>query len=190
VTSLRPAAFLDRDGTIVEDVQFLHRVDDVRLLPGAARAIAALNAAGVPVILVSNQSGIGRGIFGHDDFVRVQQRMMDLLAADGARLDAVYICPHAPTLEPPCDCRKPKVALFEQAAREHALDLARSWYFGDRWRDVEPGRALGGTGLLIPAPLTPPEDLRRSQETNTVRASLEEATREMLGALTGVERGR
>ena len=80
----------------------------------------------------------------------------------GAHIDATYICPHAPSEEAPCACRKPGVALFERAARDHDLDLARSWYAGDKWRDVEPGLTLGGSAFLIPAPSTPPEELRES----------------------------
>lgn len=190
MTAHRAAAFLDRDGTIVEDVHFLAHPEDVRLIPAAVRAIVALNKAHVPVIVVSNQSGIGRGIFDHDAYHRVHSQLVDLLAQEGARLDATYICPHSPDHEPPCECRKPCVALFQQAAREHGVDLATSWYFGDRWRDVEPGLTLGGRGLLIPAPSTPPDELRRAHETNAVRDTLDAAVREMLGALTGAQRAR
>lgn len=190
MTADRAAAFLDRDGTIVEDVNHLSRPEDVRLIPGAVRAIIALNAAHVPVIVVSNQSGIGRGLFDREAYDRVHGEIEQRLAREGAHLDATYICPHSPDHEPPCDCRKPRVALFQQAARDHHLDLARSWYFGDRWRDVEPGHTLGGRGLLIPAPSTRPEDLHRAQQANSVRDTLEAAVREMLGALTGAQRAR
>lgn len=180
----RPAAFLDRDGTIIEDMDYISRPEDVRLLPGAADAIAALNQAGVPVVIVSNQSGIGRGYLTYADYERVQARVEEVLAAGGARLDATYICPHAPFDVPPCACRKPKLELFERAARDHRLDLARSWYVGDRWRDVEPCRALGGSGLLIPARSTPAQDLERARSVGMVRVSLSDATREIVGALT------
>ncbi|HEX7239268.1 MAG TPA: HAD-IIIA family hydrolase, partial [Longimicrobiaceae bacterium] len=104
---LRPAVFLDRDGTVIHDAHYLADPEGVRLLPGAAEAVARLNRAGVPVVLVTNQSGIGRGLFSEADFRAVQDRVEALLAAGGARIDAVYHCPHAPDADPPCDCRKP-----------------------------------------------------------------------------------
>ena len=180
----RPAAFLDRDGTIIEDVGFIARPDDARLLPGVADAIGALNDAGVPVVVVSNQSGIGRGYSSHDDFERVQARIEELLGTLGAHLDATYICPHSPNDLPPCTCRKPGVALFQRAARDHGLDLARSWYVGDKWRDVEPARILGGRGVLVPAPSTPPDDLAHARELGMVRESLRATAREMIATLT------
>lgn len=145
----RPAVFLDRDGTVIADRHYLADPDGVSLLHGAAEAIARLNRAGIPVLLVTNQSGIGRGFFSEVDFVAVQERMLQLLAAEGARLDGVYHCPHAPDYEPPCDCRKPGLGLFRRAAAEHGLDLARSWYIGDRVRDVAPAAQLGGSAILV-----------------------------------------
>lgn len=180
----RPAAFLDRDGTIIRDVDYISRPEDVRIVPGAAAAIGTLNDAGIPVIIVSNQSGIGRGYFPSDAFERVQARIEELLGVRGAHIDATYICPHAPSDEAPCVCRKPRVALFEQAARDHDIDLARSWYGGDKWRDVEPGRTLGGSAFLIPAPSTPPEELERARALGIVRPSLAELAREMIITLT------
>jgi D-glycero-D-manno-heptose 1,7-bisphosphate phosphatase len=184
VSLLRPAAFLDRDGTIIEDVDFIARPEDARLLPGVAEAIGRLNDAGVPVVVVSNQSGIGRGYSSHDDFERVQARIEELLGVRGAHLDATYICPHAPNDRSPCACRKPGVALFECAARDHGLDLARSWYAGDKWRDVEPARTLGGRGYLVPARSTPPDDLARARELGMVSESLGAVAREIIATLT------
>ena len=185
MTILRGAAFLDRDGTIIEDVDYIARPDDVRLIAGAATAIAALNEARVPVIVVSNQSGIGRGYFTYDAYERVQARVEEVLRESGARLDAVYICPHAPDRTPPCLCRKPRIELFETAAREHRLDLARSWYVGDRWRDVEPAQTLGGTGRLVTTRSTPAEERARARSLGLVRDSLVEVTQEIIRALTG-----
>jgi histidinol-phosphate phosphatase family protein len=186
----RPAAFLDRDGTIIEDVKYISRPEDVRLLPDAAEGIAMLNEAGVPVVVVSNQSGISRGYFTYADFDRVQARVEELLGAKGARLDATYICPHAPTQQPPCACRKPQVELFQRAAREHSLDLATSWYVGDRWRDVEPSVTLGGSGVLIPADSTPAEELDRARSLGIVRGSLRDVARDIIGTLTAGHRRR
>jgi histidinol-phosphate phosphatase family protein len=185
VSAPRPAVFLDRDGTIIEDGDYISRPEDVRLLPGVATAIGALNDAGVPVIIVSNQSGIGRGYFTYEGFERGQAQVEELLGVKGAHIDATYICPHAPSDVSPCACRKPGVELFERAARDHRVDLQRSWYVGDRWRDVEPGRTLGGLGLLIPAQSTPPEDLERARSLGMVRGSLGDVAREIIAALTG-----
>jgi D-glycero-D-manno-heptose 1,7-bisphosphate phosphatase len=184
VTSLRPAAFLDRDGTIIEDVDYISRPEDVRLLPGAADAIRTLNDARVPVIVVSNQSGIGRGYFTRDAYEHVQARVEQLLGQSGAHLDATYICPHAPSQNPPCACRKPKVELFDRAARDHGIDLSRSWYVGDKWRDAEPARTLGGSAFLIPARSTPAEDLERARSLAVVRTSLGDVAAEIIATLT------
>ena len=186
----RPAAFLDRDGTIIHDVEYIARPEAVQLMPGAADAIRSLNEAGIPVIVVSNQSGIGRGYFTYDDYERVRTRIEDLLRAGGAHLDATYICPHSPADPSPCACRKPGVGLFEQAAREHGLDLAASWYAGDKWRDVEPALSLHGQGFLIPASSTPSEDLDRAQRIGVVRESLAAVAREIIATLTGGQRAR
>lgn len=141
------AVFLDRDGTVIADRHYLADPDGVEVLPGAAEAIAELNERGVPVFLVTNQSGIGRGMFTGEDFGRVQERLTEELAYRGARLDGVYFCPHSPDDE--CDCRKPATGLFERAAREHDLDLKKSIFIGDRMRDLEPALRWGGTMVLV-----------------------------------------
>ena len=148
------AVFLDRDGTIVEDPGFLHEPGEVRLLPGAAAAIRRLNDAGWLVVTVSNQSGIARGVYDAAAYAAVQRRLVELLAAHGARLDGAYFCPHHPDITGPCDCRKPGVRLFRDAAAGLDLDLARCFWVGDRVSDVEPARVLGGGpggghGLLV-----------------------------------------
>jgi D-glycero-D-manno-heptose 1,7-bisphosphate phosphatase len=145
----RGAVFLDRDGTIVEDPGYLHDPAAVRLLPGAAGAIRRLNEAGWPVVEISNQSGIARGLFTEADYRAVERRLAELLAAQGAHLDAAFFCPHLPELTGPCECRKPGTKLFEDARRELGLDFRRSWFVGDRPSDVEPALALGGKGLLV-----------------------------------------
>ena len=185
MTAARSAVFLDRDGTIIRDVEYIARPEDVHLMPSAAEAIRSLNDAGVPVIVVSNQSGLGRGYFTYEDYERVRARIEAMLQAGGAHVDATYICPHAPSDLPACGCRKPGVELFEQAARDHRLDLASSWYAGDKWRDVQPGITLGGHGFLIRAPSTPPEDLERAQKIGIVRDSLGAVAREIIATLTG-----
>jgi D-glycero-D-manno-heptose 1,7-bisphosphate phosphatase len=152
------AVFLDRDGTIIRDTSYIARPESVELLPGAGDAIRRLNTADVPVILVTNQSGIARGLFDDAAYQRVHARLVALLAERGARLDAAYMCPHLPELSGPCDCRKPGTLLFRRAAHEHRLDLTGSWYLGDRWRDVAPAISLGGHGILIAGDATPADE--------------------------------
>jgi histidinol-phosphate phosphatase family protein len=146
---LRHAVFLDRDGTLVEDPGYLHDPAAVRLLPGVADGLARLDAAGLALVLVSNQSGIARGYFSPESFHAVNRRLEELLGADGPRFAGNYHCPHHPDFGGPCECRKPGVRLFRQAADDLGLDLARSWFVGDRARDVEPAAVLGGRGILI-----------------------------------------
>ena len=145
----RRAVFLDRDGTIIEDVAYLRDTEQVRLLPGAANAIKRLNASGFLAIVVTNQSGIARGLLSRNDYQLTERRVDELLAQDGARLDAHYFCPHLPELTGPCDCRKPGALLYRQAAEQFHIDLRRSWWVGDRVRDVLPANALGGRGILV-----------------------------------------
>ncbi len=176
----RPAVFLDRDGTIILDRQYISSVDQVELIAGAAAAISQLNAADIPVIIVSNQSGIGRGVFTREQFDEVQQQVEDLLEIHGAAVDAVYICPHSPDDQPPCACRKPGALLYETARREHHLDLARSSYIGDRWRDIQAGLEFGGRGVLVPGPATPPDELERATGRHLVAPTLAAATLPLL----------
>lgn len=145
----RSAVFLDRDGTLVEDPGYLHRPDDVRLLPGAGAAVARLNGAGYLVVLITNQSGIARGFYDVAAYEAVQRRLVDLLGRAGARLDGAYYCPHHPDHTGPCACRKPGLRLFEQAAAALGIDLHRSWFVGDKISDVEPALAVGGRGILL-----------------------------------------
>jgi D-glycero-D-manno-heptose 1,7-bisphosphate phosphatase len=182
VRTPRPAVFLDRDGTIIHDAEYVRDPRDVELLPGAARAIARLNAQGLPAIVVTNQSGIARGLLTRDDYDAVQGRLAELLAAEGARIDASYVCPHHPDFTGVCDCRKPSTLLYRQAATEHAIDLRRSTFIGDRWRDVAPALELGGRGILISGPSTPGEELQRTPAKVEVVSSLEDAVERLLRA--------
>jgi len=145
----RPAVFLDRDGTLIHDRHYLSDPAGVELLPGAGDAVARLNRAGLFVVLVTNQSGIGRGLYGEEEYRAVHRRLVELLAQEGARLDADYHCPLAPDAPDPGALRKPGAGMFLQAAREHGLELAASWFVGDRARDVAPARELGGRAVLV-----------------------------------------
>ena len=147
--SRRRAVFLDRDGTIIEDVGYLRDLDDARLLPGAAEAIRRLNQDGFLVIVATNQSGIARGILSRNEYRQTEQRVDSLLQAEGAHVDAHYFCPHLPELTGPCDCRKPGVLLYRQAAEHFDIDLQASWWVGDRVRDVLPAETFGASGILV-----------------------------------------
>ena len=145
----RLAVFLDRDGTLIEDRRYLRNPDDVRLLPGAAESVRRLNAAGRAAVLVTNQSGIARGLLSEADYAATASRLDELLAREGARLDARYHCPHHPDLSGPCACRKPGTLLYQRAAADLGLDLSRSWWVGDRVRDIAAAGTFGGRGLLL-----------------------------------------
>jgi D-glycero-D-manno-heptose 1,7-bisphosphate phosphatase len=164
----KPAVFLDRDGTIIRDTAYVREPDDVELLPGAAASIRRLNERGLPVIVVTNQSGIARGLLTEQDYERVRMRLDKLLEAEGAHIDASYHCPHHPDFSGPCQCRKPGLKLFRQAATDHGVDLGRSFYVGDRRRDVEPVRQTYGQGILIQRESTPPEDRLSGEFTSII----------------------
>jgi D-glycero-D-manno-heptose 1,7-bisphosphate phosphatase len=143
----RPAVFLDRDGTVMEDVGYPRDPETVRLLPGATAALAALQAAGFALVIVSNQSGIGRRIITAEQARAVHERFVSKLAGDGVTIDAFRYCPHAP--EEGCDCRKPRPDMLLNAAAELGLDLSRSTMIGDRASDLEAGRAAGARTILL-----------------------------------------
>lgn len=172
---LRRAAFVDRDGTLNVDRDYLGDPAGVELVPGAAGAVRRLNDAGIATIVVTNQSGIARGFFGEADYERVRERLDELFAAEGARLDASYHCPHHPDVSGPCACRKPGTLLYERAAAEHGLDPRRCLFVGDRWRDVQPATAFGGLGVLVPSVATPPTDVDRARRDAVVRETLADA---------------
>ncbi|MFO1154434.1 MAG: HAD-IIIA family hydrolase [Rhodospirillales bacterium] len=148
----RAALFLDRDGVIVEDTGYLRRETDVQLIAGAADVIARANRLNLPVIVVSNQSGIGRGLFDWPTFSRVQTQIEGLLAtAASARIDAVLACPHhrlaaRPYTHPDAPWRKPNPGMLLKAAAQMSIDLARSWIVGDRAGDLLAGRRAGLAG--------------------------------------------
>jgi D-glycero-D-manno-heptose 1,7-bisphosphate phosphatase len=149
----RPALFLDRDGAIVEDTGYLHQVDDIVFVPRAAEVIAAANQRSIPVIMVTNQSGIGRGYYGWTEFKSVQDAIIGSLAAENARIDAVYACAHHPLAEGPLShpdhpARKPNPGMLLQAASALALDLKSSWLIGDKADDIEAAKRAGIAGAL------------------------------------------
>jgi D-glycero-D-manno-heptose 1,7-bisphosphate phosphatase len=150
----RIAVFLDRDGTLIEEVGYLDRPERVELYPWSTAAIAALNRAGVRIVMITNQSGVARGFFDEAMVEAVHSRIAQLLTAGGARIDAYYHCPHHPDgkvaeYARPCDCRKPGRGLVDRAARELGIEPARSFTVGDRWLDVALARAIEGRGILV-----------------------------------------
>lgn len=150
----RPAVFLDRDGTLITELDYLADPDALELVPGAGEALALLGRAGFARVVVTNQSGIARGLFDHATLERVHARLRAALARDGGELELVRVCPHHPELGAPpwrrvCACRKPEPGLILEAARELELDLARSWVVGDAWRDLEAGRRAGVSGRVL-----------------------------------------
>lgn len=144
-----PAVFLDRDDTVIRNVPYCDDPEKVELMPGAGSAIRRLNDADLPVVIVTNQSGIARGYFTPSRLEEIHQRMNEMLKAHGARVDAIYHCPHHPA--DGCNCRKPETEMFETAARDHDLHLERSYMVGDRIMDIEAARRVGARGVLIPS---------------------------------------
>jgi D-glycero-D-manno-heptose 1,7-bisphosphate phosphatase len=143
------AAFLDRDGTVIEEVHYLAEPDRIAFVPGAFEALRLLRDAGYSLVIVTNQSGIARGFYTTDQYRAVEARMEEMLAAEGITIDAAFFCPHHPDFSGPCDCRKPLLGMYRDAERNLGLDLAASVYIGDRLRDVEPALKLGGRGVLV-----------------------------------------
>jgi D-glycero-D-manno-heptose 1,7-bisphosphate phosphatase len=141
----KPAAFLDRDGTLMEDTGFIGTPERIRILPGVAEALRLLGDAGFERIVVTNQSGVARGMFEQPDVERVHRELAERLAQEGAAVDAFYYCAHLGD----CDCRKPLPGMAHRAAREHGLDLSRSVVFGDRGGDIAFAKALGIPGILV-----------------------------------------
>lgn len=144
-----PAVFLDRDGTLIAERAYPSDPARVELVRGAGHALRRLHDAGYMLIVVTNQSGIARGYYDEATFQAVQDRAEALLARDGARLDRVYHCPHHPDITGPCECRKPGTGLFREAAAELDIDFDRSFFIGDRVKDVTPALELDGTGILV-----------------------------------------
>jgi len=149
-----PAVFLDRDGTINEEKDYLWRIEDFSFIPGAPEAIRRLREAGYRVIVVTNQSGVARGYFSREDVDRLHQHIQRELANVGTAVDAFYLCPHHPEkgqgeFKADCDCRKGRPGMLLQAAADHGIDLAASWMIGDKRADLEAGRAAGCRSLLV-----------------------------------------
>lgn len=154
MSGARRAVFIDRDGTISEEVGYVNHVSRYRVFPFAAEAVRALHEAGWLAVLVTNQAGVARGYFKEDLIGEIHKTLAAELWRGGAKLDAVYYCPHHPSVgEPPyrldCDCRKPRPGLLRRAAEDFGLDLPRCWMVGDRYSDVELARNAGVRSALV-----------------------------------------
>ena len=148
------AVFLDRDGTVNEEVGYLKDLGQLRLIPGAGSAIRKFHEAGLKVVVITNQSGVARGYF-TESFVHDTHALLEqLLKNEGAKLDGIYYCPHHPTAGSSrytieCDCRKPGTGLIDRAARDLDIDIKRSYVVGDKWSDVELGQRAGARSVLV-----------------------------------------
>jgi len=148
------AIFLDRDGTINEEVGYIERLDRLVIIPAAFEAIRLINLNGFKAVVVTNQAGIAKGLFNEAFVMQTNERLQEFLRQKGAAIDAFYFCPHHPTEGVPpyrqvCDCRKPAPGLFYQAARDMDIDLAASFMVGDRYRDMEAAHRAGVKGVLV-----------------------------------------
>jgi D,D-heptose 1,7-bisphosphate phosphatase len=149
-----PAIFIDRDGTINEDIGYVSRPDDLFIYPFAAEAIRRFNQAGLKVIIITNQSGIARGFYSEATLDAIHERLRRELGRDDAKIDAVYYCPHHPhhgneTYRKVCDCRKPQIAMLERAAAEYDIDLSASYVIGDKASDINLATNAGARGVLV-----------------------------------------
>jgi D-glycero-D-manno-heptose 1,7-bisphosphate phosphatase len=150
----RRAIFLDRDGTVSEEVGYVNHISRLRLLPRTAEAIRKINESQFLAVLVTNQAGVARGYFKEELVRRVHARLKEMLAEGRARLDGIYYCPHHPTAgEPPyrrdCNCRKPKPGMIEAAREDLAIDLSRSFMVGDKYSDIVFAHSVGIKGVLV-----------------------------------------
>ena len=171
------AAFLDRDGVInrkAREGEYVTRWDEVQIVPGVAEAIALLNQAGVRVIVASNQRCVAKGLITIFELEVLHRRMCEAVANHGAKIDAIYYCPHE--TQPPCRCRKPQPGMLLDAARDHDIDLSASWMIGDSHADVEAGRNAGCKTALLAA-----RDDSVKTDADIVARSLLEAIRQILG---------
>ena len=151
---LRRAVFFDRDGTLNEEVGYVDSLDRFRLYPFAARAVRAVKDAGMLAVVLTNQSGVGRGLFDEEVVANVHRRLTSEMAQAGATLDAIYYCPHHPSAEVEryrleCDCRKPSPGMMQQASAQFGIQLEESFVIGDRYLDVEMAQRAGASGILV-----------------------------------------
>jgi D-glycero-D-manno-heptose 1,7-bisphosphate phosphatase len=151
---MKPAVFLDRDGTLLEEAGYLDRLERLAFFPFGIDAVRLLNRGGYSVVIITNQSGVGRGMYEEEFVLRAHQVVDERVRAGGGRIDGYYYCPHHPEAEvekfrKDCDCRKPGPGMLRQAAADLGLDLSRSFTVGDKWTDVQAGVTAGARGILV-----------------------------------------
>jgi D-glycero-D-manno-heptose 1,7-bisphosphate phosphatase len=149
-----PAIFMDRDGTINEDIGYVTNVEELTIYPWAAEAVRLINESGMKAIVITNQSGVARGLYTEEALRSIHDRMIEELGSEGARVDGVYYCPHHPEIGEQqycvaCGCRKPEPGMLHRAAREHDIDLARSYVIGDKASDINLASNAGARGVLV-----------------------------------------
>jgi D-glycero-D-manno-heptose 1,7-bisphosphate phosphatase len=176
----RRALFLDRDGTLIHDRNYIRDPADVELMPGVGEALRRFIAAGYAPVVITNQSGIARGLLTEADYAAVDARMDELLAAEGVTLAGAYHCPHHPDFPylgvATCDCRKPGTKLHAQAMAELGLDPQFPVFIGDRWRDLQAAEGMvGARRILVPAADTPAEETERARREAQVAFDLPSA---------------
>lgn len=173
---MRRAAFLDRDGVInrkAREGEYVTRWEDMEILPGVEKAIALLNSAGLCVIVVSNQRCVAKKLISASELEALHQRMSRALASKGAKIDAIYYCPHE--TDPPCRCRKPQPGMLLDAAHDHGIGLGESWMIGDSKADINAGKSAGcKTALVIP------DGTEKAVEADVIASSLLEASQRIL----------
>jgi len=176
---IHPAVFLDRDGTIIHDRNYLKDPRHIKFYRGVFPALRLLHRGGYKLVLVTNQSGIGRGLFSRQDLRRVHHRFQQELKGAGVRLDGIFVCPHRP--EESCACRKPKLKLFLVATKRLGIDLKKSYLVGDRLSDITPARPLKSQGILVQTGLGRQQKLTSQQKRSIHRTrSLVSAARWIL----------
>ena len=143
----QPAVFLDRDGTINQDIGYIDSPERLFIIDGAASAIKRLNSKGFRVVVITNQSGVGRGYFTKEAADSVNKKLEEVLKREGAHLDGIYYCPHHP--DDNCECRKPRIGLLEKAKNDLAIDFKKSYVIGDKGSDIEIAQSIGGKGILV-----------------------------------------
>ena len=159
------AVFVDRDGTVCFDKHYLSDPDGLELIPTVAEGIRKLNEGEIPVIMVTNQSGIGRGFFTEETLGRIHERLKEMLQERSAKVDDTFYCPHLPNSG--CSCRKPEPGMLLQAQKKHGFDLSRSFVVGDRMMDIEMAHKVNAVGVLVPEPgdqYNVKEEIKRSKD--------------------------
>ncbi len=167
-TSRRPAIFLDRDGTLIEDTGYLSSPENIVWKNGVIETLRTFADAGYLLILVTNQSGVGRGYFPETSVHKVHDQLTEDLRASGVQFDGIYYCPHAP--EDGCECRKPSIGMFLEAVDAHSIDIARSWFIGDTCTDIEAGTNIGIRTILLSSDLACP--VSPTYRTNTFKETI------------------